>query len=70
MGCAHNEFPTLTPTTIDDFADTFDTATLETMHRQAQHLAAGTSSTAAAWTKVAVTLAEAHHQRVHDPFYR
>jgi hypothetical protein len=66
MACTHNEFPTLSPSTVDSLADTFDTATLTAMQRDVEALAAGAGPTAAAWRKVIATLAVAHEQRYYD----
>ncbi len=63
MDCTHSEFPTLSPTTVDDLADTFDTAELTAMQRDVAALAAGAGPTAAAWRKVTATLVEAHEKR-------
>ena len=61
--CTHNQFPTLSPTTVDDLADNFDTAVLTAMQRDVEDLAHGDGLTAAAWRKFIATLAEAHEQR-------
>jgi hypothetical protein len=65
MGCTHSQFDTLAPTTVDDLADTFDTATLTAMQADVAALAAGAGPTAAAWRMVIATLAEAHEQRYY-----
>jgi hypothetical protein len=63
MDCTHSQFPTLSPTTVDDFADNFDTAELTAMQRDVTALADGDGLTAGAWRKLIATMAAAHELR-------
>jgi hypothetical protein len=66
MTCEHHRFTTLSPATIDELADNFDAATLNTMHGDAQQLANSNGPTAQAWGIIASTLTHAHERRAND----
>ena len=65
MDRTHSQFLTLSPTTVDDFADNFDSAVLAAMQSDVAALADGNGLTADAWHKVIATLGDAREQRLH-----
>lgn len=61
--CTHNQFDTLSPTTVTEFAETFTAETLTGLHHDVAHLATGDGPIAAAWRIIVATLEHAQEER-------